>query len=59
MLAISFIPDMLILITGSYPGTTAANVAVLMLMHVVAWPITVAMLMRLARTEQAPGQKGQ
>jgi hypothetical protein len=50
-LVVSFIPDILMLITGFNPGTTAANVAVLILMHVVAWAITVGMLTRLARTE--------
>ncbi len=50
-LVVSFIPDILMLITGFNPGTTAANVAVLMLMHVVAWAIAVGMLTRLAATE--------
>jgi hypothetical protein len=35
------------LITGFNPGTNPANVATLMLMHVVAWAITVGMLTRL------------
>ncbi len=39
------------LVTGFNPGTTAANVAVLILMHVVAWGIAVGMLTRLAATE--------
>ncbi len=47
-LAVSFIPDILILITGFNPGTTLANVLVLMVMHVVAWAISVGMLTRLA-----------
>ncbi len=50
-LVVSFIPDILMLITGFNPGTTAANVAVLALMHVVAWAIAVGMLTQLARTE--------
>jgi len=50
-LVVSFIPDILMLITGFNPGTTAANVVVLILMHVVAWAIAVGMLTRLARTE--------
>ena len=50
-LVVSFIPDILMLITGFNPGTTAANVAVLMLMHVVAWAIAVGMLTRLAGTD--------
>jgi membrane-bound acyltransferase YfiQ involved in biofilm formation len=48
-LVLSFIPDILMLVTGFNPGTTVANVAVLLLMHVVAWAITVGMLTRLAR----------
>jgi hypothetical protein len=48
-LVVSFIPDILMLITGFNPGTTVANVAVLFLMHVVAWAIAVGMLTRLAR----------
>jgi hypothetical protein len=50
-LLVSFIPDILMLITGFNPGTTAANVVVLMLMHVVAWAISVQMLTRLTRAE--------
>ena len=50
-LVVWLIPDILMLITGFNPGTTAANVAVLILMHVVAWAIAVGMLTRLARTE--------
>ena len=50
-LVVSLIPDILMLITGFNPGTTAANVAVLILMHVVAWAIAVGMLTRLGRTE--------
>jgi hypothetical protein len=50
-LVVSFIPDILMLITGFNPGTTAANVAVLLLMHVVAWAIAVGILTRLAQTD--------
>jgi hypothetical protein len=39
------------LITKFNPGTTSANVAVLILMHIVAWAITVGLLTRLAATE--------
>ena len=38
-------------ITKFNPGTATANVAVLMLMHIVAWVIAVGMLTRLAATE--------
>jgi hypothetical protein len=37
------------LITGFNPGTTAPNVAALMLMHVVAWAISKGMLTRFVR----------
>ncbi|HEU5098448.1 MAG TPA: DUF6069 family protein [Roseiflexaceae bacterium] len=50
-LIISFIPDIVMLITGFNPGTTAANVAVLIVMHIVAWAIAVGILTRLASTE--------
>ena len=50
-LVVSFIPDILMAITGFNPGTTVANVAVLILMHIVAWAITVGMLTRLAGSE--------
>ncbi len=49
-LLVSFIPDILMIITGFNPGTTVANVVVLIIMHVVAWFITVRMLTRLAGT---------
>lgn len=45
---ISLIPDLLMLATGFNPGTTLGNVVVLMLMHVVAWAISVGLLTRLA-----------
>ena len=44
-----FIPDILMIMTGFNPGTTVANVTALMLMHVVAWAISVPMLTTLAR----------
>jgi hypothetical protein len=50
-LVVSFIPDILMLITGFNPGTTLANVVVLILMHIVAWAIAVGMLTRLAGPE--------
>ena len=48
-LLISFIPDILMLITGFNPGTTVANVVVIMLMHVVAWLISVRLLTKLTQ----------
>jgi hypothetical protein len=47
-LVVSFVPDILMLVTGFNPGTTAANVMALIVMHVVAWAIAVGMLTRLA-----------
>ena len=47
-LVVSFVPDILMLLTGFNPGTNLANVVVLIVMHVVAWAITVGMLTRLA-----------
>ena len=48
-LLVSFVPDIMMAITGFNPGTTVANVVVLMLMHVVAWLIAVGMLTRLTQ----------
>jgi hypothetical protein len=48
-LVVSFIPDILMLVTGFNPGTTLANVVVLILMHVVTWAIAVELLTRLTR----------
>jgi hypothetical protein len=48
-LVVSLVPDILMLATGFNPGTTVANVAVLMVMHVVAWAISIRMLTTLAR----------
>ncbi len=39
------------LITTFNPGTTTANVAVLILMYIVAWVVAVGMLIHLAATE--------
>jgi hypothetical protein len=44
------VPDLLMLATGFNPGTTLANVLVLMLMHVVAWAISVYGLIALTRS---------
>lgn len=50
-LVVSFIPDIMMLVTNFNPGTTLANVIVLILMHIVAWAIAVEMLTRLAGPE--------
>jgi hypothetical protein len=46
-LVLSLVPDLLLLV-ASVPGATAVSVGVLMLMHVVAWAISVGMLTTLA-----------
>jgi hypothetical protein len=48
-LLVTFIPDILMAVTGFNPGTTIPNVIVLMLMHLSAWAICVNMLTRLTR----------
>ncbi len=50
-LLLSLIPDLLILMNPSpaLPGTTVAGVVTLMLMHMVAWTITITLIARLAR----------
>jgi hypothetical protein len=48
VLLISFLPDIGLLATGA-PGATPLSVGVLMLMHVLAWAISVGMLTRLTR----------
>lgn len=49
VLVLSFIPDIALLLTGAMPGTSLVAVGTLMLMHTVAWAITVWMLTTLAR----------
>ncbi len=39
------------LITTFNPGTTTENVAMLILMYIVAWVVAVGMLIRLTATE--------
>jgi hypothetical protein len=53
VMLVSLVPDILMLVTGFNPGTTLANVIVLMLMHVVAWLITVQMLTKLTAAPAA------
>jgi hypothetical protein len=50
-LIVSLVPDVLMLATGFLPGTTLANVLALMLMHVVAWAISVYGLTALTRAD--------
>jgi hypothetical protein len=46
-LVLSLVPDLLLLV-ASVPGATAVSVGVLMVMHVMAWAISVDMLTTLA-----------
>ena len=46
-LVLSFVPDVWLLV-ASVPGATAVSVGVLLVMHVVAWAISVGMLTTLA-----------
>lgn len=48
-LPITWVPDVWMLVAQTNPGTTPANVLVLMTMHVMAWAISVTMLTTLAR----------
>jgi hypothetical protein len=48
-LLISFLPDIGLLASNMMPGTSALSVGVLMLMHIVAFAISVGMLTRLTR----------
>jgi hypothetical protein len=48
-LPVTWVPDILLLVTGGFPGTNMANVAVLMLMHAVAVTFILTMLPSLAR----------
>lgn len=45
-LVLSFVPDAL-LVTAGMPGATWPNVILLMILHVVAWAVTVGLLTRL------------
>jgi hypothetical protein len=47
-LLLSLVPDLIMLVSPFIPGTTLPNVIALMLMHIVAWYITVQALTRLA-----------
>jgi len=47
-LIVSFVPDIALLVVPSQPGTTIGAVIALIVIHVVAWWIAVALLTRLA-----------
>ena len=54
VLLLSFVPDLSLLLYASpYAGTTVQSVIVLMLMHVVAWLISVGLLTTLTRKGNA------
>ena len=53
-LVLSLVPDFLLLV-ASVPGATAISVGVLMVMHVVAWAISVGMLITLAGIGRVKG----
>jgi uncharacterized protein DUF6069 len=48
VLLISLVPDVLLLFSGSMPGTTTAAVLTLMVEHVASWAIAVLVLTRSA-----------
>lgn len=47
VLLVSLVLDLLLLVASPFPGTTVVAVAALMVMHVVAWAISVGMLTTL------------
>jgi len=53
-LVLSLVPDVLLLV-ASVPGATAVSVGVLMVMHVVAWTISVGTLTTLAGIGRVKG----
>jgi len=50
VLLLSFMPDLSLLNASPYAGTTVQSVIALMLMHMVAWLISVSLLTTLTRT---------
>jgi hypothetical protein len=48
VLAVSLVADQLLLVFSPFPGTTVVAVAVLIVMHVVAWAVGVGTLTTLA-----------
>ncbi|MFF1573377.1 DUF6069 family protein [Leifsonia sp. NPDC058292] len=48
LLAVSFIPDIVLLLTGFIPGTTATGVIALMLMHPIVVAVGVPVFQRIA-----------
>lgn len=48
VLLVSLVPDVLMLFSGSVPGTTVASVGTLMVEHVASWAVAVGVLTTLA-----------
>lgn len=55
-LVISLVPDLLVLYANLFPGTTVAAVVSLMVMHVVAWAVSVGTLTTLVVRDKRPRQ---
>ena len=49
VLLVSLVPDLLLMFSGSMPGTTVAGVFTLMVEHVASWAIAVGVLTSLVR----------
>jgi len=49
VLLVSLVPDVLLLFSGSMPGTTTAAVLTLMVEHVASWAIAVGVLTTLVK----------
>lgn len=52
VLLVSLVPDLLLLVTNSIPGTTVAGVGTLMLEHVATWAVAVGMLTSFVKEKQ-------
>ncbi len=53
-LVVSFVPDILLLVNANsapFPGVNVGTIGALLLMHVMAWAISVALLTRLTRAD--------
>lgn len=52
VLLVSLVPDLLLLVTNSIPGTTVAGVGTLMLEHIATWAVAVGMLTSFVKEKQ-------
>ncbi len=57
VLVVSLVPDVLMLFSGSMPGTTVAGVLTLMVEHVASWAVAVGVLTTLVG-EKEGGRRG-